>query len=45
MNISVKLLHERDKLHKLISSNAKYEDILKQSKKVDRIILKYMLKI
>lgn len=40
MNISVKLLKERDKLHRLILSNAKYDDILRQSEKVDRILSK-----
>lgn len=45
MNICIELLHEREKLHKLISANANYEDILKQSQKVDEILNKILQKV
>lgn len=45
MNICIQLLHEREKLHKLIESNANYEDILEQSQKVDKILNNFLKKL
>lgn len=42
MSIDERIEVEREKLHKLIEDNAKYDTIVKQSKALDKLIVEKM---